>query len=202
MPPTKLTRKELTHQRILDVAARAIRRGGFQGVGVADIMKEAGLTHGGYYAHFPSRDAMLVEAVAHAGQESANALAQHVKQCETNGRSPFAALVEAYLSEMHLAATDTGCPVAALVAEIPRQAGEVRNAAGRSVQRLIELVRKSLPPEIDPQVPMVVASTMVGALQVARALDDLEQATNVLAAARESLITRYGTSTTNAPAKD
>ncbi len=61
------SRKELSHERIVDAAARAIRREGYAGVGVADVMKEAGLTHGGFYAHFPSRDAMLVAAMERAG---------------------------------------------------------------------------------------------------------------------------------------
>ena len=61
------SKKERTHERILDAAARAIRRNGYAGVGVADVMKEAGLTHGGFYAHFDSRDALLVEALARAG---------------------------------------------------------------------------------------------------------------------------------------
>ena len=64
------SKKELSHARIVDVAAKAIRRAGYRGVGVADIMKEAGLTHGGFYAHFESRDALVVEAMAKAGQEN------------------------------------------------------------------------------------------------------------------------------------
>ena len=64
------TRKELSHERIVNVAARAIRRAGYRGVGVADIMKEAGLTHGGFYAHFSSRDALLVEAMQRAGRHN------------------------------------------------------------------------------------------------------------------------------------
>ena len=72
-------RKEQTHERIVE-AARAVRREGYAGVGVADIMKEAGLTHGGFYAHFPSRDAMLVEAVERAGQDGAARLMQRMEQ--------------------------------------------------------------------------------------------------------------------------
>ena len=63
-------RKEVTHERIVEVAARAIRRSGYNGTGVADIMKEAGLTHGGFYAHFASREAMLAEAADRAGAEA------------------------------------------------------------------------------------------------------------------------------------
>ena len=62
---SKQTRRELSHQRILDAAARAVRRHGYAGVGVAEVMKEAGLTHGGFYAHFKSRDALLAAAAGH-----------------------------------------------------------------------------------------------------------------------------------------
>ncbi|MBH1985610.1 MAG: helix-turn-helix transcriptional regulator, partial [Burkholderiales bacterium] len=64
------SRKEATHERIVEVATRAIRRSGYAGTGVADIMKEAGLTHGGFYAHFAARDALLAEAGDRAGAES------------------------------------------------------------------------------------------------------------------------------------
>jgi len=68
--------KEVTHERIVDAAARAIRRSGYGGTGVADIMKDAGLTHGGFYAHFASREAMLAEAMDRAGAETVAASAR------------------------------------------------------------------------------------------------------------------------------
>ena len=67
--PRPSSRKALSHERIVDAAARAIRREGYAGVGVADVMKEAGLTHGGFYAHFPSRDALLAAAMERAGRD-------------------------------------------------------------------------------------------------------------------------------------
>jgi len=70
--------KEATHERIVSVAARAIRRSGYAGTGVADLMKEAGLTHGAFYAHFASREAMLAEAAGQACKESAAAVAKVV----------------------------------------------------------------------------------------------------------------------------
>src|SRR5437762_13885168 len=69
-------RKEFTHERIVEAAARAIRRSGYDGTSVADIMKEAGLTHGGFYAHFASREAMLAEAADRAGAEAVAAAAR------------------------------------------------------------------------------------------------------------------------------
>ena len=106
---TAPSRKDISHERIVAVAARAIRRGGFQGMGVADIMKEAGLTHGGFYAHFRNRDALLAEALERAGQDSAVRLHDGVARREARGSSPLRALVEAYLSERHLGEIEAGC---------------------------------------------------------------------------------------------
>src|SRR5947208_17173240 len=98
MSRTPNSRKQDTHERILDVAARAIRRHGYAGVGVADVMKDAGLTHGGFYAHFESRDALLMEALERAGRESGDALRRAVERRAAKGGSAFRALVEAYLA--------------------------------------------------------------------------------------------------------
>ena len=115
------SRKEETHERIVDAAARAIRRHGYAGVGVADVMKEAGLTHGGFYAHFESRDALLVEALARAGRDSARRRRACRGGAAGKGVSAFRSLVETYLADRHLASMDTGCPVAALGCDMPRQ---------------------------------------------------------------------------------
>src|SRR5215208_4434468 len=112
MSRTPNSRKHETHERILDVAARAIRRHGYAGVGVADVMKEAGLTHGGFYAHFKSRENLLVEALARAGQDSGAAIARAAESRQRRGISAFRALVDSYLSETHLASLESGCPVA------------------------------------------------------------------------------------------
>src|SRR5213076_1337628 len=113
MSRTPNSRKEKTHERILDVAARAIRRHGYAGVGVADVMKEAGLTHGGFYAHFASRDALLVEAIERAGRGSATLIAKNLEARRDAGASPFRAFVESYLADKLLKSPEAGCPVAA-----------------------------------------------------------------------------------------
>src|SRR5215217_6802174 len=109
-PPASPSRKELTHERIVDTAARALRNGGFHGVGVADVMKQAGLTHGGFYAHFPSRDVLLAEALERAGDHSREYLRNTIASARAQGQSPFHALVEGYLSERHLKSPEGGCP--------------------------------------------------------------------------------------------
>src|SRR3982751_4769622 len=100
------TSKEATHDRIVYAAARAIRRSGYNGTGVADIMKDAGLTHGGFYAHFPSREAMLTEAVDRAGSESV-ATMERIAAPSPPPRA-LQAMMEAYLSKAHAEAVETG----------------------------------------------------------------------------------------------
>jgi len=186
---SKQTRRELSHQRILDAAARAVRRRGYDGVGVADVMKEAGLTHGGFYAHFKSRDALLAAAVEHAGASSRRILGKRIAASLAAGASPLRALVEAYLSPEHLAAQDMGCPVAALGSEMVRQQEDVREASRRRVLGLIETVRQALPPGADPQQAAVITGSLVGTIQLARVLGD--GAGELLQAARTSILDQY-----------
>jgi len=192
MSRTPNSRKEETHERIVDVAARAIRRHGYAGVGVAEVMKEAGLTHGGFYAHFESRDALLVEAIERAGRQSGEAVARAAEQRAVKGVSAFRSLVETYLADGHLASLEAGCPVAALACDMPRQSQAVRAASAVRVQRLIAAVRATLP-EGPSAAAGVVAGTLVGSLQLARALGDTAEGRAILSAARKSLIQQYDT---------
>jgi len=190
MARTPNSRKHETHDRIVEVAARAIRRHGYSGVGVADVMKQAGLTHGGFYAHFDSRDVMLVEALERAGADSACMLNGAIGARIAKGASPFRALVETYLDDYHLAAMETGCPVAALGSDMPRQSPTVRKASALRVQRFIDAVRAALP-AASRAPAAVVSATLIGSLQLARALGDTAEGREVLAAARKTLIEQY-----------
>lgn len=185
------SRKELSHDRIVTAAARAIRRGGFEGVGVADIMKEAGLTHGGFYAHFDSRNAMMAEAMDRAGQESAARLTQGMALRKSRGASDLRALVEAYLSDRHLEDIEAGCPVAALACEVPRQSPEVQEAAAQRVHGLLAIVGRALPPDAPADSAALLASQLVGALLLARALGNKARGQALLKATRRSLLAQY-----------
>ena len=189
MGRTPNSRKEETHERIVDAAARAIHRHGYAGVGVADVMKEAGLTHGGFYAHFDSREALLVEALERAGRQSL-ALTRGAKLRAGKGVSAFRSLVETYLADDHLASLETGCPVAALGCDMPRQSEIVREASAVLVQRLIAFVRSTLP-AAPRATASVVAGTLVGSLQLGRALGSNAEGRAVLSAARKSLIQQH-----------
>ena len=166
-------RKEITHDRIVEVAARAIRRSGYGGTGVAEIMKEAGLTHGGFYAHFESRDALLAEAGHRAGAESV-ALASRVAAAAPAGQA-IQALMEAYLSPEHIGAIETGCPVSALCSEMPRQSSEVRRAATLHIKEMIDLIARQLPDWGQPpahEKAMTMLCALIGTTMIARAVDD------------------------------
>ncbi len=167
--------KELTHERIVDAAARAIRRSGYHGTGVADIMKDAGLTHGGFYAHFDSREAMLAEAADKAGRESVAFMERIVAAVPPQKALP--AMLQAYLSKAHVEGVETGCATAALCSEMPRQAPDVRRVATRRIKEMIDLVARQSPDWGQPgahEHALVTVATMVGALVLARAVDDLK----------------------------
>lgn len=165
--------KEASHERIVQAAARAIRRSGYDGTGVADIMKEAGLTHGAFYAHFASREAMLAEAADRAGAES-NAVAANVIAAAPPNEA-LQALAQVYLSKEHLASIETGCPLSALGSEMPRQSPEVRLAATRRIKEMVDLVARQFPDWGQPSAherALVSLATLVGTLVLARAVDD------------------------------
>jgi AcrR family transcriptional regulator len=136
-------------------------------------MKEAGLTHGGFYAHFSSREAMLAAAVDRAGAE---AIATSTRMAATAPpEQALQRLLRAYLSKEHVKDAEMGCPIAALGSETPRQGPEVRRAATRRVKEMIDVVARQLPDWGQPgahERALLTVVTMVGALLLARAVDD------------------------------
>ena len=173
MKKTASRSKQASHDRIVEAASRAIRRSGYHGTGVADIMKAAGLTHGGFYAHFPSREAMLAEAADRAGCESVEQMSRIAASAPPE--HALQSMIGAYLSKEHVESVETGCATAALASEMPRQAPEVRRAATRRIKEMIDLVSRQLPDWGKPgahEHALATVATMVGALVLARAVDD------------------------------
>jgi len=169
----RLAAKEASHDRIVTAAARAIRRSGYAGTGVSDIMKEAGLTHGAFYAHFDSREAMLAEAADRAYTESANQAAEIVASAPPEKALEY--MLRAYLSKEHLEQVELGCPSAALGSETARQVPEVRRTATRHIKAMVDLVARQSPdwgqPEAHEQA-LVTVATMVGTILLARVVDE------------------------------
>lgn len=188
-PNARASAKEATHERIVSVASRAIRRSGYDGTGVADIMKEAGLTHGAFYAHFASREAMLTEAASKACAESAAAVAGVVAKVPP--AMAFKSMLSAYLSKEHVQLAEMGCPLAALGSETSRQAPEVRRVATQHIKEMIDLIARQSPDWGQPgahERALATLSTMVGSLLLARAVDDSVLSDNLLEAAFKHLV--------------
>jgi AcrR family transcriptional regulator len=182
------SRKEATHERIVETAARAIRRSGYGGTGVAEIMKEAGLTHGGFYAHFDSREGMLAEAGDRAGSDTVAFLTRVA--AEATPKKALEAMLRTYLSKEHVESAETGCAVAALGSEMPRQSAKVRRAATRRIKEMIDLVARQSPDWGQPgahERALVTVATALGALVLARAVDDAKLSDAVRQAALSRL---------------
>jgi TetR/AcrR family transcriptional regulator, transcriptional repressor for nem operon len=178
--------KEKNHQRIVEVAARKIRESGIDGPGVAEIMKEAGLTHGGFYKHFDSRDDLVAEAVAEAVAQSRNGVAAVTDGAE----DPLAAFVDWYLSPAHRDLPGTGCAVVALGADAARADERVQATYRGQVERYIAQMEELLGGEGEDARRRAIAavSEMVGALLIARAVGDEDLSEEILTAARTDVL--------------
>ncbi len=185
------SRRHRSHERILDAAAQALLRGGVAGVGVADVMRQAGMTHGGFYAHFASRDALLAEALAHAGRQGMERIRMRMRERVADGTTPLRALVEEYLSDAHACIDGGGCPVAALASDMTRSADPLRDASARSVRALVDLARQALPPGLPAASAVAVAAALSGALQMARVLGPDGDGAALLRECRSALLAQY-----------
>ncbi|GEP53042.1 TetR/AcrR family transcriptional regulator [Reyranella soli] len=167
-------------QLIVDAASRLFRDEGFDGVGVDAIMKEAELTHGGFYGHFASKDALMAEAMAHAVERS-TAWQERLESLPE--------LVAAYLSDRHRTDRANGCVVAALGADAARQSPGLRKAitAGirQQLDRIVSLLKRGTPAARRRHAIATYAG-MVGALTLARAVDDPALAREILTVARDA----------------
>jgi TetR/AcrR family transcriptional repressor of nem operon len=178
--------KAASHERIVKIAAARIRRNGLDDLAVANLMSEAGLTHGGFYRHFKSRDDLLTEAVALAlAQGSARTRAAASK----GGLPAFRLIIDGYLSTSHRDNPESGCAVAALAEDVTRASDRTREAYARQVLEYLDLLA-SLTPGDDPgdtHQAILTLSALVGALSIARAVSDPDLSQRILKETAESL---------------
>jgi len=182
--------KAKTHERIVELASARIREGGIDGPGVAEIMQAAGLTHGGFYKHFGSRDDLIAEAAEHAFAYAEQTLDHHAH----DPHDPLASWVDWYVSEEHRDNPGTGCPVAALVGDVGRADDRVRAGYSAVVERYIETLEGMLGGGQDSRrQALIAASTLLGALALSRAVDDEALSREILSSAREALRHQHAT---------
>jgi TetR/AcrR family transcriptional repressor of nem operon len=180
-----------THARIVKKASVRLREKGAHGIGVADLMKDAGLTHGGFYAHFDSREALVIEALAYAMDRGT----EHWRKL-TEGTPPekrLAAIVDSYLSTLHRDNPGHGCAIPTLGAEIAREGPKTRKAFASRVERMIDTVGKQIadvPPKAARKHAMAAVATMVGTLVLARIAGNGELSDEILTAGRAAVLDR------------
>lgn len=189
----KQNHKARTRQRILDEAARVMREGGTEGIGVAALMKRAGLTHGGFYAHFDSREALVQAVISEMFADSAQRMQPLWQQSDPAQR--LRTLINYYLSEAHRDAPAEGCPVPALVSEVGHLPEEAKVVFAQGVASLLQRLRDLLA-ELGHGDSEALASSllaeMVGALALARACPDKTRSDAMLAHSRQLLKQRTG----------
>ena len=176
-----------TRDRIVEVASALFRAKGFGGVGVADIMKGVDLTHGGFYGHFGSKDDLAVEASRRALAASAARWQRIVTRDK-----PYPALIDHYLSVRHCGDPASGCALSALGTDAARGSAGLRGAFAEGLQRFVEILTDALPGFSKParrRKAMAAMATMVGAVTLARAVDDPALSEEILDAARQELRT-------------
>jgi TetR/AcrR family transcriptional repressor of nem operon len=178
--------KEQTHRRIVQTAARAFKRHGLEGVGIADLMKKAGLTHGGFYAHFADRDTLVAEATAAGYEEAVERLLARLAEAPSDDK--LGVLIERYLSPGHRANAETGCPLPALAAEMSRQPAPVRRAFTDSFRRYSARLAALIPGRHKAdreETALALLSGLAGAVMLARAVSDTDLSDRILSASRQ-----------------
>ena len=191
--------KDETRKKVVKAAAAAVRAKGPDGVGVAEIMAEVGLTHGGFYAHFPSKQALVAAAVNEAFDQGRRRFGRLT--ASHHGLDAFAIFLGYYVSMDHRAHPERGCPIATISSDVPRQGQPVREIFDAGVASLIGRIAAWLPGEdaIERQdLAGSLLAEMAGAVSLSRAVSDDAMAERFLDQSRRRIATRAGIPTETA----
>jgi TetR/AcrR family transcriptional repressor of nem operon len=183
--------KQETHARIVKKASVRLREKGAHGIGVADLMKEAGLTHGGFYAHFDSREALVMEAFGYAMDRSTERWRKLAEQTPPDKR--LATIVENYLTPLHRDDPGHGCAVPTLGAEIARESPKTRKAFAAKLEQMIDMMADQVlevPRKGARKQAVAALATMMGTLVLSRIAGSGELSDEILAAGREAVLGR------------
>lgn len=186
----KVSREQaaLNRERIVDVAARLFREKGYDGIGVADLMKNAGLTHGGFYGHFASKEDLMIEACQHALNKSLEGWRAKVA---SDPQRALPAIIENYLTTRHRDQPGGGCPAAAMGVDAARMSPGARPAFTQATQQQFALLQDLLrdgAPEARRQQAIATFAAMVGAMVLARSVDDEALSAEILDAVKAQLL--------------
>jgi TetR/AcrR family transcriptional repressor of nem operon len=175
-------------ERILEIAAEIFRERGLEGVGVADVMKSAGLTHGGFYGHFESKEDLVAQACERALSVSESRIQE---LAESGDKRPLRTFVSGYLSTEHRDNPGTGCLFAAVGAESARHSAPTRRVVTEGFKKTVELLGRFMPgrsEKIRRRQALATYASLLGGLILARAADDPELSEEILDAVKESVL--------------
>ncbi|MFZ6677594.1 TetR/AcrR family transcriptional regulator [Undibacterium sp. Tian12W] len=181
--------KAENHERIVKIAAARFREAGIEGIGVADLMKDAGMTHGGFYRHFASREELVAEAVACALQDGGKTVAA-LANSKQSRHILFAALVDAYLSVAHRDGLASSCAVTTLAGDVARSNDKARSAYTDQVSLYLKVLGDLIASEKSTSkrtAAITALATLVGAVSMARAVNDTALSEEILASAANQL---------------
>jgi TetR/AcrR family transcriptional repressor of nem operon len=181
----------ITRTSILKAAAASIRKVGFEATTVSAVMSAAGLTHGGFYRHFPSLASLHEESYRVAVKSGSSWARTRAAALGKKGRSPLDAFVESYLARERLTKPENRCAVASIASEVPRQALGIQLVAQTEVRAIVAEIAARLPGDAAPATAVAVTAQLVGAAQLARILNGGPDAESVLEAVRKDLLTRF-----------
>lgn len=180
------------HQKIVKDASRRLRAEGLTGAAVSAVMRDAGLTHGGFYKHFGNKDELVTESLRAAFQETANSLIQAATQSQPE--TAWKAIVKAYLSPEHCDHPERGCPLAALAPELARGEKETSARMLAEMTAYKDQMLRFMPgrrAEDKERAFFVIFSTMIGAVEMARMMPDPVARERVLGSARDFLLRSF-----------
>ena len=185
--------KQETRERVLKLAAAALREEGPDRLGVAEVMKAAGLTHGGFYAHFKSKDEFLAAALSEVFAQSAENAKRYTEK--GSAREALSGYIDFYVSQGHRDHPGTGCPIPALNSDLPRQSKLFRRVFDIGVKRLVDQVARwvaEIGLENPEQIAASVVSAMAGAIAVSRAVSDRKLSDELISSANAGIKARLG----------
>jgi TetR/AcrR family transcriptional repressor of nem operon len=185
----KVSREQaaLNRERIVEVAGKLFREHGYDGIGVADLMKGAGLTHGGFYGHFASKEDLLAEATGRALEA---AVQRWQRAAEKSPETALARISRSYLSKTHVEQPELGCSITALGADVARLGPAARHALTSGARGQIGVLEQLMPGADEDQrrrQALVAYAGMIGAVVLARAVDDAALSDEVLRAMAATL---------------
>lgn len=172
-------RKSETRQRILQSAAELFNRHGFDQVSIGDVMENAQLTHGGFYAHFDSKHALYAEAIKVAGKTS---LLSRIPSEAISDTELLSYLVNAYLSKEHLEPNQPSCPLAFLATDIAHQKSEVQESYTKLYKGLVNYMNRLMSEPVNSDKSLAISALMIGGVALARVLQDEDLVDRLLSA--------------------